>query len=185
MNLRRAIFAMCACAPVALIATACARTEHPYNETTAAGVCDAMCARRKECAPGGAEGACRARCLDRGKGYLGAMRDDHASALASCVKGATCEDVGRENDAFVYIVVPKEKCWYGVAPKTTPVGERYISGLVSRATDCQLGAYTDKHEDEALFGGLSDAMLTDLADCNDRPCKNVVACIKATVALDR
>jgi hypothetical protein len=96
------------------------------------------------------------------------------------VKAAPCEEIA--DKAFETVVVPKERCWLALSPKLTPLGEKTAAALKARATTCGDSGFGAS---EAIFGGLTEAILNDLQTCldSDRSCKNFLACTKSVAGL--
>ena len=170
MKSRAASWAALACA------IACDRPLHPNDPAIPDKLCEPRCQREHDCDGAIDVPSCVNHCehlLSPRKIYY---REDVVTSLRDCAQGQSCGgDIDRRIDA----------CQADVRKRLEPsaAGHTYCQRLIERNFKC--GDYR-WDEDHCLYGTkvYTDAILDQLTDCLDQPCKHYGLCMVAVVGED-
>jgi hypothetical protein len=148
-----------------LVVVACGRPVHPSNPALVDKVCASTCRKALECNPKRVD-VCQRECHER-LSEVKAWRADYADAVAGCIDGSDCATTGDKKTL-------REKCFTALLPPASPRVKQFCATAIERDRACGMGADLDGCVDK--FRRIDDALMNDLAECSDRPCKNRAAC---------
>jgi hypothetical protein len=170
MGARRVWWVAVACA------FACDRPIHPNDPEIPDKLCEPRCAREHDCDAKIEVASCVSHCehqLSPRKVYY---REDLVASLRACAQGQSC---GGDVDARI------DACEADVRKRLEPSAEsgNYCRRFVERSFKC--GDYR-WDEDHCLYGTkvYTDAILGQLTDCLDQPCRQYGECGVAVVGWD-
>ncbi len=128
-------------------------------------LCDAQCQRQERCDPQDVDPQCVASCTGK-LDHPENLRSDFLTRLASCTASLPCE---RKDD----------DCTDEAVRAIDPNAESNPLLLRCQAIQDECGGFSDDACVGAVF--FTDAARQALADCLERPCEAVGACVQALI----